>query len=254
MIPHALPYFAKSAIAWQSITAVLLLFAYATNAQGFTINPMSYTLEPSGDASRQTLRIENTFRYAVAIEIEVSRRSMDEAGQVSHMPAEEDFLIFPPQTRLEPGATQAIRVQYIGDPNLTETRAYTVAARQVPVRAPESDSASVQVVFNMGTAAYVRPRGARAEIDPVELQPADDEEFLRAVIHNRGNGHLNLQEARWIVRNGDGVEQQLDRETLQALLQNPVIYPGQSRHVLLPKDILNDRSAVSLSIRTDSRG
>lgn len=231
-----------------------LVLLYSAGIQAFQVHPMSYTLEPAGDGSRQTLRLENTFRHAVAIEMEVSRRSMDEYGRVTHVPAEEDFLVFPPQTRLEPGATQAVRVQYIGDPALSETRAYTIAARQVPVRSPDSEAASVQVVFNMGTAAYVRPAGARAELDPVQLIVTDDEDGVTAIVHNRGNGHMNLHNALWSLRNGDGREQALDRDTLQELFNNPIIYPGHSRHVRLPADLVGDATEITLEVRPASRG
>ncbi len=249
--PHS---FSKRTSMTLGLLTLALTLAISGAAQAFQVQPMSYVLEPSGEGSRQTLRIENSFRHAVAIEIEVSRRFMDESGQVSHEPAEEDFLVFPPQTRLEPGAIQAVRVQYIGDPALTETHAYTIAARQVPVRSPESDTATVQVVFNMGTAAYVRPRGARAELAPVEIIHSDDENQLIAVVHNRGNGHTNLHNALWSVRNGDGSEQTLDRETVQEMLNNPIIYPGHTRRIPLPAEVMGTGSDSTLSIRMSRHG
>lgn len=204
------------------------------NAYAFRVEPMSYTLATSGNEARRTLRIRNTQTTPVAVEVLVQRRSMDEAGRLAHVPAEDDFLIFPPQTLVQPGASQAIRVQYIGDPEPDAARAYTIAVQQVPLEDPEDGTAAVEIVFRFGTAAYVVPRGARPNVRVEGADPATDERLLGVTLHNAGNRHANLQDFDWLLVESDGDEHALDPETIETVLGNPIIYPDHRRRIDLP--------------------
>jgi fimbrial chaperone protein len=204
------------------------------SAQAFRVEPMSYTLAATGSEARHTLRVHNTQTAPVAIEVVVQRRSMDETGRMKHAPAADDFLVFPPQTLVQPGASQAIRVQYIGEPELDATRVYTIAVQQVPLQDTEDGTAAVEVVFRFGTAAYVVPRGARPDVRVTSVETPADGRLVAVTLENAGNGHANLRDFDWLLIDRDGDEHELDPETLETVLGNPIIYPDHRRRIDLP--------------------
>lgn len=214
--------------------SMLLSIIGIESAYAFRVEPMSYTLATTGGEARRTLRVRNTQTTPVAVEVIVQRRSMDEAGRLAHTPADEDFLIFPPQTLVQPGASQAIRVQYIGDPQPDAARAYTIAVQQVPLLDPEDGTAAVEVVFRFGTAAYVVPRGARPNVLVEGVDPVTDDRLIGVTLHNAGNRHANLQDFDWLFVESDGGEYALEPETIEPALGNPIIYPDHRRRIDLP--------------------
>lgn len=214
--------------------ALLLLACLAAPAAAFQVQPMSYTLEPVGSGARTTLRIQNTFQQRIAIELSAMRRSMDEAGNLIEEPADDDFVLFPPQTFIEPGRSQAVRVQYVGEPQLEASRSYTIALRQLPVRVADEDAAAVQMVVTYGTAAHVIPRGARADVHVESVSASTDGEWLTVELVNRGNRLANLYDATWTLRNGGADARVLEPELLESAIANPMIFPDGRRRIELP--------------------
>ena len=228
---------------------LLLSLMIASNARGFHVEPMSYELAPSGHNSRITLQVRNTHARPIAVELDVYSRAMDKSGELEQTPEEEDFLVFPPQTMIDPGEAQAIRVQYIGAPDIEHTRVYTVAVRQVPVRDPDEETSGVEVVFSFGTAAYVVPPGSRADVRIREVSLTEDGKAVRIALANEGARHANLIEMDWLLTGANGTSQEFDEEVLETSLGNPMIYAGGQRLVEIPlEDEWNDTD-VTLELR-----
>src|SRR3546814_7027278 len=59
-----------------------------------------------------------------------------------------DLLIaLPTQAIIPPGATQAFRIQYIGDPEVDHSRHYYAEVAQLPVEIPGGQS-TIQILYN----------------------------------------------------------------------------------------------------------
>jgi len=86
-----------------------------TSAQAMSVSPMSLRLNPNSSAS-DTVVVRNTTSERIAIEVFVERRNFDQDGAQSLERTEDDILVFPPLANIAPGASQAFRVQFIGDP------------------------------------------------------------------------------------------------------------------------------------------
>ena len=71
-----------------------------------------------------------------------------------------DLLVFPPQAMIQPGQTQTFRVQYVGDPDLAQSKHYYVTVAQLPVKLPEGQSA-IQILYNFQVLVSVAPLGAK---------------------------------------------------------------------------------------------
>jgi len=80
--------------------------AYAQRVQ-----PMVFELEPLGKGSTESIRLENNKQRPITVEMNASKIVLDEFGKETNIPADEDFLIYPPQTIVQPGKTQIIKVR-----------------------------------------------------------------------------------------------------------------------------------------------
>jgi len=96
----------------------------------------------------------------IPVEVMVFRRTVDENGKQTKTPADDDFILFPPQAALKPQATQVFRLQPIVD--VTDiSQSYYVTVRQIPVPMDDiekKDGVQLQVVFAFDAAVHIVPR------------------------------------------------------------------------------------------------
>lgn len=203
--------------------------------QAHRVYPMSYELAPAGSGAATVLRVDNTTERALTLEVSVEKRSWDERGNETRTPADEDFLILPPQMIVEPGKTQAIRVQYVGAPALDQTAMYVVGVNQVPVADPTAGT-GVQFVINFGTAAYVVPAGAKTELKIVSVGEASDAGKMEVVLENSGARYAPLGNTTWTFTNGAGQKMELSGDPLRETLVASVVPSGGRRIFTVPAE------------------
>ena len=133
------------------------------------VEPMVFELASSGTKSTTSLRVSNNKSSPLTIEVEPTRISLDDEGNETRTLAEDDFLIYPPQSILQPGKTQVIKVKYIGDPNIDISKAYRISVKQVPVDLGLGDTTGVGLLLNFNTLANVIPAKAKAELSVVDI-------------------------------------------------------------------------------------
>ncbi|PWE18617.1 hypothetical protein DDZ18_03160 [Marinicauda salina] len=184
-------------IAMLARTAVVLaLLAAAAPAWAQRVQPMRYDLAPSGPAAQETLRVTNGRDAPLTIEVFAFRLDVSEDGEETLTPAEEDFLIFPPQAIIDAGATQNIRVRYIGEPDLARSEAYRINVRQVPVEFTGEGAAGIGVAVSFMTLVNIVPAGAAPELRAVEVENAGEAGW-RVRLRNDGARYARLSEYAW---------------------------------------------------------
>ena len=176
--------------------AIFSMPAYAQRVQ-----PMSYELQPSGSASTTALRIENTSQTSMTIELSVSKISLDVTGIETRSPAEDDFLIFPPQMILKAGKTQAVRVKYIGDPTIKVSQPYRISIKQVPIDMTGQGKSGVGMVVNFHTLAIVSPAKAKTDLVVESMQRNADGSW-DLLIANKGTKLARLSKTEWTISDG----------------------------------------------------
>jgi fimbrial chaperone protein len=215
----------------------LLCAAFAITAApaiaGIEVQPMSYDLTTGGSEAQQNLRVENSSTTPTAVELTVERRHILPDGSEKREPADDDFLIFPPQGIVPANGFQTFRVQYIGDPALKKTALYTVTVAQLPIDT-SSDQSAVQIVFHLGTLAAVSPANSKPELVVTGVSPSTDADKLTVHITNQGNRYARLRGGKWTLTGGDGKSEVLDAETVAKGIEQPLIEPGTERVVELP--------------------
>lgn len=170
---------------------MMMLMAMPSPALAFRVEPMSADLTSAGPQSKAEMRIENPHDHPITIELVTEQRDFDANGKETRTPAEDDFLIFPPQTLVQPGKTQLIRYQYIGDPNISATKAYVLNVRQLPIDLKPDPQSGMKFLYNFGLARYVVPEGAVA-VPTVENIRVGENDSLEFILKNTGNGHLPM--------------------------------------------------------------
>ncbi len=210
---------------WTAATAVL----FATPAAAHRVYPMSYELAPTGSGASTVLRVDNTTDRPITLEVVVEKRSWDEAGQETRTPAEDDFVVLPPQMVVERGKTQAVRIQYVGEPVVNDTAMYVIGINQVPVVDPNAPT-GVQFVINFGTAAYVVPAGAKTELKVVSVKAASEPGLMDVLLENTGSRYAPLGNTTWTFTNAAGAKMELTGDPLRETLVASVV-PSHGRRL-----------------------
>ncbi len=196
------------------------LFVLAAPANAMRVSPMVIEMESAGSGAVARIEVQNVNLGRLAFETRVYRLKFDENGEFVEEPADDDFLIFPPQGALPAGGRQVVRLQWVGETEMAASEAYYVAVEQLPVAleplGSESVGAQLQVLYNMRALVVVAPRGAQPNVaaDSVSaarfrIPPAEEgaEERIvdgvRIVLKNEGRRHAMMSEFGWKLEGSD---------------------------------------------------
>lgn len=233
------------------LACAFALLSMAGSADAFRLTPMRYVLEPSGPGAEITLRLENTFAVDLPVEVEIYKRTVSEDGKEQRISGEADFLVFPPQSLVPVGAEQAFRVRYIGPPNIADMQSYVVVVRQLSIRDPQAGS-GVEVMLALGTAAYVSPPGATAELSLSLAEGADDNGKAIIWVQNDGNAYGYIDRFSIVLTSADGTSATVPSALFAADLESPLVMPGSRRRLVVPvPEALVGRAIASASIATN---
>lgn len=131
-------------------------------AEAARVTPMSVELAPTGRESSARIEVTNTEERELPMEVRMYRGIISEAGELELEPADERFVVFPPQVVIEPNTQQIFRVQYLPDEPLSQSEIYYAAISQIPVALDPAVS-MIQVVMRFNVLVNVVPDGATAE-------------------------------------------------------------------------------------------
>lgn len=195
------------------------------------VYPLVFELAPFGNEARTSLWVENTGQEPISVEIVVNAVSMTEDGIESWTPADDVFLIFPPLAVVQPGGTQKIAVQYVGDPDISASQAYRVSVRQVPVDLAGSGTVGVAVAVNFNTLANVVPAGATAQVQSRSLTPQAQEGVWEIVLENTGRRFARFSETEWRFQDAAGQTRVIAGNDMKGMTE------GSGSNFLLPTSI-----------------
>ena len=185
----------------------------AVSAQGYQVQPMLATIEPSGANAHLTMSIKNSGAVPITLELTPFRATVDEAGTPTRIDEEKDMLVYPAQTSIEPGKEQTVQIRYIGDPALTEARMYGVRVSQLPISAPgvtvtstSGAAADVKMSFNFLSHIIVSPSTARPAMTVEDAgRAANGDLMLRIVNTGAGIAVLKASDVKLTDANGKSV-------------------------------------------------
>ncbi len=226
-----------------------LFFIIAPAAQAMSVSPIVLDMTTVGKDNRSQISVVNDGAKPLPVEIVVLRAELDEKGKITSKPAGENFLVFPPQALLRPGATQNFRIQWVGDPGIPTSQTYIFSVNQVPVKMPKGKS-GVQVVFNFATIANIAPPGGKSAINLIKTGVGKDKKGKvrpELTVKNPGNSYAKLSDAT-IQLSGGSWSETLAPEKLRQVLGIGLVQPGKTRTFQLPVDMPAGVKSIRASV------
>lgn len=208
------------------VGAAIAVALAAPAADAMRVSPMVAEMTTSGAGSSARIEVGNVGSAALPFETLITEIKYDDVGGMTEVPADENFLVFPPQGVVPVRGRQVVRVQWVGDPTMPASRAYYLAVRQLPVatepRTSESGGAvEVKVLYRMKALLVVAPPNAKPEISVESVMPAmvsastpaidpsltggetpaaaPEQPGLEVVVVNRGSRYALMSGATWII-------------------------------------------------------
>lgn len=147
----------------------------AAPAWAMRVSPMVNEISTKGAGSAARIEVQNFGSVALPFETRVSEITFSPKGEVIETPADDQFLVFPPQGLVPVGGRQVVRAQWVGEQDLKASRAFYLSVRQLPVAieagASNAAGAQVQVVYHMKALITVAPPGSEPKVEVVEATP-----------------------------------------------------------------------------------
>lgn len=203
-----MPFWPKPAI--YAALAVAASASIATALYAMTVSPVVVDLQTSGQRMSQVVTIENKYAKPVILEVLTQEAEYTDEGVRGTGKATDDLLVFPPQAQIAPGGTQAVRIQYVGDPDLAKSRHYFVTVAQLPVKIPEGESA-LQLLYNFQIVTGVSMAGKKPNITVSNAESyigGDGKPRVLLVLNNNADtyGYLSNGSLRIVQKDDAGKE------------------------------------------------
>ena len=231
--------------------AAIILGAHLLTSQvwAISVEPLVLDVASTGKDSSQSFKVVNNDASTLPVELNVSRLELGLNGEPRYGPAENDFLLYPPQASIPKGAAQVFRIQWIGDPDIKTSRNYRISVSQIPLKRPEGTS-GVQIVMSFGVMVGVSPAHGKAAVVVTGATPAKGNDGKRVAalqVKNTGNKHAYLRNAAISV-SGGGWSANLTASEVRQKVGLGIIQPGKERRFLLPVEVPGNVSDITASI------
>jgi len=227
----------------------LPILALPQAAHAMSVTPVVVEMASAGTHSRASLQVVNNGAAPLPVEIEISRVELGPNGEQSLKPAGGEFLVFPAQAMVPPGATQVFRVQWVGEPNLAMSQSFIFSVNQLPVKLKKPTS-GVNVVFNFATVVNVAPVQGQRHLSLVSSSVARDKAGRNRpalVISNPGNVHAKLSDATVKLQSGNW-SRTLKPDEIKQVVGVGLVQPQRQRRFLLPVDMPPGTARVTAQI------
>lgn len=251
------------------LAAVTLAFA-APVAHAARVSPMIVDLEPTGRDSVGRIELTNDADRDIAYEVQMMRGEISPEGKLALVPADDQFVVFPPQAIVEARSQQVFRIQYVGTEALDASQVFYLQVKQIPV-AFEPGVNQVQVVVNYNVLVNVVPDGSEpvatvrsarfiereqsteglTEDEIPEVIPT--EAGILVDLANDGSRYFYAGHAAWDITattvDGEPFEARFERGEMTSVTGVGVVAPGRNRVFFLPTETRLLPDSVEISVQ-----
>lgn len=235
-----------------TLAAVVMVVASAVPASAFNIAPVIVDLLASGRRSSSIVTMQNTFSTTVPVELTASVVELVDNEFKAVDGEVEDLLVFPSQAVVEPGQSQAFRIQWVGDQAPDQSRHFYVSVNQLPVDLPENENA-LQVLYSFRILVNVAAASARAELQvrSATIQTIDGRSVPVVEVENTGHAYGYVGKGRMtVIQTNDAGEevfrQSYEPDVIQRIMGLGLIPSGLTRR--LPLNIELPQATGRLSV------
>jgi len=212
-----------------------LSFVLAAGAAlAFSVLPPSQDVVPNAGLYNTLIQVVNTREEPLALELEIHERVFGADAAETLRPADDEFVIFPPQVIVPPGETQTFRIQYLGESLDGQSKSFRLYIGEVlaPLAPDEPQQIRQRTVF--GAAIHLVPDGIRAEVRVASIETVthDGATKTRVVLRNDGGRYVYLTDLD--IRAGD---RPITVDDMELPTQTTILPPGGSRTFYLPNEL-----------------
>ncbi|GLR03354.1 hypothetical protein GCM10007906_09410 [Vibrio hyugaensis] len=213
------------------------LLATTFNAHSYEVSPMYLDLEDTGRQSSGNYTIGNVEQKTIAVEVSAFKVGYKDGEEVL-TPAEDEFLILPPQAQIPSAAIQNFRVKFIPKSPLSTTAVYRIVFSQLDLDADkESDGSTVNMLIDMSTIAFVSPSNGK----PVPKVSLADNKIQ---VENKGNRILDLYDLAFDIKTDSGNKTFFWRDLNED--SGSWLMPGSKAQFKVPTNV-NKATQISLA-------
>lgn len=247
---HTRPHILSAA----SILAALVTLVTTVPAFAMSVSPTHIEMASTGRTSRAAIKVTNTSGKPLPIEAVVQRLTIGTDGQQSVVRDDKNFLVFPPQALIAPGATQVLKLQWVGEPLIEKSESYKISINQLPVKLSKQTSA-VQILVSFGVIVNVAPPQGSPYLVLVNTGLTSGKKGKRypvITVKNPSPVHALLPQSTIRLRAG-GWSRELPPTTLRRELGMGLVQPGATRRFILPVELPANVNSVQASLDFSSK-
>jgi fimbrial chaperone protein len=243
------------------LTAFAIAAAVPVAATATTVSPVVLDLQTTGRGVVANVSVTNTGAGPLTMEIATIPLKPTATGfqPIEGASADDDLLVTPPSSLIPAGKTQTFRVQWIGDPDLTQSKHYYVGVNQLPVKMPEGQSA-VQVVYNFQVLVSVSAASGKAQLAITGAAPemVGGKPVAAITVQNSGQAHGYISQHRLKITETSATGAEILSKTIsgsefQGLIGYGLVASGQTRTVNVPLDKAPPPGAKLSAVLMDER-
>jgi fimbrial chaperone protein len=204
-------------------------------SHAYKLEPISRVFSPSGSNATQSFEVINNVNERVALTVSIATLQRDDAYVETNKPADDDFLVYPPQLIVAPGKRQTIRVTWLGDTKLTREKAYRIIVKQVPIHLVERTApistreGDVKVMLTYRGTLFIRPAGAKPQIE-TEVAALEPGKHLALYLVNRGTATGTVKRCSLALQLPSGERISLAPSVLAGLVNQRVLAGTRRRY------------------------
>ena len=230
------------------VAAALFVLAGAPPARALNVQPLALDMVAIGSGARATIQVVNDSAKPMPVELAIKTLDIAADGKTTQTPAGDQFLVFPPQAVIQPGATQSFRLQWVGAPDIKKSQSYILYVNQLPVKM-KAEQTGVQVVFEFGVIVNVAPAGAQSALNLVSAEAASvgKKRGAAVTVENPSAMYSYFSDAKLTLESGSW-RKVLGPSDLRQLLGYAVVQPSKTRRILVPVDLPDGAGKINASI------
>lgn len=241
--------------------AAAMSAALWSTANAMSVTPVLIDLKPGGQEASGQIRVINTGTGELPVSVTAKVATLDANGEIATTDdGADDLMIFPPQAILKPGATQVIRLQWVGDPDLKQSKTFVVSVAQQPVAMPQGVS-GIQLLYDFQVIVDVAPLEGDPSLAVIKTELVKDEKGARRAAvtvtdNSNVHGYLSGANLRLELEDASGNRvwsESYTPEELSGKMGIGLVQPHATRRFVLPFDLPAQGVKLSADISYEGR-
>jgi len=232
----------------------------AVEADAMTVQPVVIDLQTAGRGMTQVITVQNTSMDPLPVELTIDQLAVGPDGMTVTGKDPGDLLVFPKGALIQPGRTQAFRVQYVGEPALAGSKHFYMTVAQLPVEMPGVNR-GIQVLYNFQILVSVGPQGVKPALKVVSAEVGRDQAGHPAPVITLSNdsaayGYLSRGKLLIVERDTSGREvyrRTIPGPEIQQTIGYGLVTGGQTRRLVLPVTLPAEGGTVEARFTPERR-